>query len=87
MLLETGQPEDAERSLREAVRLGIDLRYSSEAHNLLGASLAQRGRIAEALPEFEAAIRIDAQNQNAQRNAATARQALATQSAPETPAR
>ena len=87
MLLQTSRPADAERSLREAVRLGVDPRYASEAHNLLGASLAQRGRIAEALPEFETAVRIDARNQNAQRNAATARQALAIQSGPGTPAR
>jgi protein O-mannosyl-transferase len=87
MLLQASQPADAERSLREALRLGVDGRYASEAHNLLGASLAQRGRIAEALPEFEASVRIDARNGNAQRNAATARQALATRSAPETPAR
>jgi Tfp pilus assembly protein PilF len=87
MLIQAARPADAERSLREAVRLGVDPRYASEAHNLLGASLAQRGRIAEALPEFENAVRMDARNHNARRNAATARQALAIQSGPGTPAR
>jgi Tfp pilus assembly protein PilF len=84
MLLQTGHPQTAEPALRQAISLGVDSRYLSEAHNLLGASIAQQGRIAEALAEFETAARTDPANENARRNLDTARRAIAV--APGTPA-
>ena len=85
MLLQTGRAQAAETALRQAITLGVDPRYMSEAHNLLGASMAQQGRIVEALPEFERAADIDPANMNARRNLQTARQAIAA--APGTPVR
>ena len=48
-----GKDEDAERDYRKAVALRADF---SEAHNDLGHLLARRGRYAEALAEFDAAL-------------------------------
>jgi Flp pilus assembly protein TadD len=87
MLLQTGRLSDAETVLRQSLRIGLDTQYTSEAHNLLGTSIAQQGRIDDALTAFEAAVRIDPTNRNARQNAAIARQALANRIAPETPRR
>jgi type IV pilus biogenesis/stability protein PilW len=48
-----GKDEEAERDYRKAVELRPDF---SEAHNDLGQLLARRGRVEEALREFDAAL-------------------------------
>jgi type IV pilus biogenesis/stability protein PilW len=48
-----GKDEESERDYRKAVELRPDF---SEAHNDLGQLLARRGRVAEALREFDAAL-------------------------------
>jgi Flp pilus assembly protein TadD len=42
-------------------------------HNDLGAILARLGRVREAIPEFEAAVRLDPKMDSARRNLETAR--------------
>jgi protein O-mannosyl-transferase len=75
-LFQMQRPGEAEAELRRAIASGVDPGYASEAHNLLGASIAQQGRMAEALAEFEAALRLDESNAGARRNAALAMQAI-----------
>jgi Flp pilus assembly protein TadD len=46
--------------------------HSADAHNLLGASLASQGQLEQAVEEFQAALRIDPQHQQARNNLAHA---------------
>jgi Flp pilus assembly protein TadD len=45
---------------------------NADAHNVLGAALASQGKIAEAIPEFQAAVKINPQLQSAVNNLARA---------------
>jgi Flp pilus assembly protein TadD len=48
----------------------------ADAHNSLGYTLANLGRVAEALPHFERAVALNPGNDNAKRNLEQARRAL-----------
>jgi Flp pilus assembly protein TadD len=56
-----------------AIRINPNL---AEPHNTLGIALAQMGRIADAIPEFEAVLRIDPANAQASANLLRARAAM-----------
>ena len=65
VLLQTGRPADAERALRMAIdlrpqdaRKNVDLPDEAMLHHDLGAALAAQNRPADAIAEFEAALRL-----------------------------
>jgi protein O-mannosyl-transferase len=59
----------AEAEARKSVEL---YGASADAHNLLGAALASQGNLAGAIPEFQAAVRINPQHPSAANNLARA---------------
>jgi hypothetical protein len=76
-LIATGYRALAEQWLRErqpakaADQARRSLQYeprSADAHNLLGAALASQGQLDQAVEEFQAALRIDPQHQQARNN-------------------
>jgi tetratricopeptide (TPR) repeat protein len=52
-----GRPEEADAQYAEAIRLNTT--YLFEAHNDLAVGLAKAGRLGEALPHFQAAVRLN----------------------------
>jgi len=77
MLLSQAHRALAERALsqRNAPAAEAEARKSiafddknADAHNLLGAALASQGKLREAVPEFQAAVRLDPQLQSAKDN-------------------
>ena len=80
-LLATGYRTLAEQSLRqqqvllaeEQARKSIQFDpKNADAHNILGAALASRGQLEQAVAEFQAALRINPQDQQAANNLARA---------------
>ena len=66
-LLEGKKLAEAAEELRQALALEPAM---VEAHNNLGAALAYQGKTADAVAEFQAALRIDPKNENALQNLA-----------------
>ena len=64
-LLRDGQTEEAERALRKAVEVEPTL---ASAHTNLAVLLAKTGRLPEALPHFEEAVRLAPEDEGARRN-------------------
>ena len=80
-LIATGYRELAQQWLRQqqpakaADQARRSIQYvpnNADAHNLLGAALASQGQIEQAVEEFQAALRIDPQHQQARNNLARA---------------
>jgi Flp pilus assembly protein TadD len=69
-----GSLEDAAAHLREALRFGQN---DAVLHSDLGAVLARLGRMQEAVPEFETALRLDPKLETARHNLQAARAHLA----------
>ncbi len=69
----TGKLDDAVLHWRESLAFRMD---DAGLHNDLGAILARLGRVREAIPEFEAAVRLDPKMDSARRNLDTARALL-----------
>jgi tetratricopeptide (TPR) repeat protein len=69
VLFQVREFERAEVQLRELIKLEP---RSAHAHNLLGATLANRNEIPAAIEQFRAALRIDPTNREAQQNLARA---------------
>jgi Flp pilus assembly protein TadD len=65
LYLRVNDGAQGEASAREAVRIDPN---DGESHNLLGVALAARGRIDEAIPHFQQALRINANNAQARAN-------------------
>ena len=81
MLLAKGHQAIAERALSQQnaplaadeARKSVQLDGgNADAHNILGAALASQGRLDEAIPEFQAAVRINPQHPSAVTNLARA---------------
>jgi Flp pilus assembly protein TadD len=66
----TGKLDDAVLHWRASLAFRMD---DAGLHNDLGAILARLGRVREAIPEFEAAVRLDPKMDSARRNLETAR--------------
>jgi Flp pilus assembly protein TadD len=65
--------DEAIRHLEQSLRLNPN---NADAHNELGALLANRGEIAEAIPHFEQALRLDPNHAGARENLRRARALL-----------
>ena len=72
-----GSLEDAAAHLREALRFGQN---DAVLHSDLGTLLARLGRMQEAVPEFETALRLDPKLETARHNLQAARAHLAERS-------
>ncbi len=70
---QAGRLDEAAARLREALQFRPD---DAPLHSDLGALLARLGRIREAVPEFETALRLDPALESARRNLAAARARL-----------
>ena len=73
MAAEKGSLDQAVASWRESLQFRPD---DAVLHNDLGGVLARLGRVREAIPEFEAALRLDPKLEPARRNLETARAQL-----------
>jgi Flp pilus assembly protein TadD len=71
-LLNIGNSQLAESDLRAALRYGLSVEYSGNAHNALGVILAQKEDVKEATEQFELAVAIQPASVDAQRNLALA---------------
>jgi Tfp pilus assembly protein PilF len=72
-LTQLDRPEEAIREYQIALQLDP---ADAAAHNNLGWTLANQGRIAEAVPHFERALAINPQYENARLNLDQARRLL-----------